>query len=392
MQETSLSSFRELQLLSIIGALSLLAPACSSASSVADEDVGRASAATVIPQIGLPVIVPTSHRPLIGGGTLPTPVDISGLDSQNGMVSGVFGDDIAMSYLKQLAQYPLRSPKASAMLNKLAETPTGVSLISHLARCVLSLSDAPLRVVVGGSAVSTKGGLALATSWLDAPLTDTSKQRWVTACLLAHANNMGEVPIAVSSVSTSSAPLPTSGSRWAYEEGAFFGNLFEHAAIADHWLFSCTGTSAVAYCGDRGASQDIKRRICGRKGGCGFLNVGPCIDVTGGRSTCSGEPYSSCSAGGVDYSEVITVSLQTDVDALSLHPSCAKPAPVPGCDHKACEIGAPLDPACAETSALCGGTTPCLVEDEDDRYEHYCNTVAWDSICVDRAHAAGACP
>jgi hypothetical protein len=209
---------------------------------------------------------------------------------------------------------------------------------------------------------------------------DEKGQRWLTACLMAHTNNLGPVDIAVSGphpVLTSPTTAPSSGEVWTFEEAAFYGNLFLANAPA---MFACSGAGAQASCGDSGISDDLKRRICGHQPErCGFTFTGPCNQIpprTAPRDACSATmPYASCTgAGTVPITEIITVSLRTTNEAFRLHPWCAQPAP--GCTHSTCSVGAPL-------SATCGGR---VCSDDD-----YCCKRAWDAACVAQARSVGLC-
>lgn len=308
-------------------------------------------------------------------------VESRALDSQNALPSGALADGPLRSQLVLLASVRLRSSSGSTRLATLATLPNGPTLIRYVARCALAESDPPLQVRVGGSVVAYPGRLGLARAWAENPglPLDTKGQRWLTACLMAHTNNLGPVDIATSGpheVLTSPSTAPSSGEVWTFEEAGYYGNLFLPNGPA---MFACSGAGAQASCTDSGISDDLQRRICGRQPErCGFTFSGPCNQIpprTAPRDACSlTMPYASCgSAGVVPVAEVITVSLRTK-DAPSLHPWCAQSAP--SCTHGTCSVGGPL-------AATCGGRV--CVDDE------YCCKRAWDSACVAQARAAGLC-
>jgi hypothetical protein len=302
------------------------------------------------------------------------------LDSQNALPSGVLANGPLRAQLVALATLPLRSAGASTKLSALAALPNGPSLIRYVARCALAESDPPLQVRVGGALVAYPGRLGLAREWgYPERSLDGTGQRWVTACLMAHANNLGPVDIAISGLHdrlTSPTTAPSSGEIWPFEEAAFYGNLFSSNGPA---MFACSGAGAQERCDDSGIGRDLERRICGRQPErCGFTFTGPCYEipprVAPTSDACSDSmPYASCgSAGASRYGQVITASLRT-IDGLSLHPWCTGSST---CNHSVCAMGAPLNAACAR--GVCSG-------------DAYCCTRAWDSACVAQARAAGFC-
>lgn len=297
---------------------------------------------------------------------LPTlTTSISALDSQNALPSGALSDPVLRGHLRALgsSRLQLAAPAVQALLL----SARGPVLLKYLARCALSEGDLSL-------SASFPGRLGLAPEWSARLLTESEK-RWMTACLMAHTNDMATVPIAVSGT------LPAfrttgyvTGESYRVEEGAFYGEIFKAQV-----LFACSGVGTQLLCSDRGVSADLQRRLCGTRSAaeCGFTYMGECNKVSGGSliaNVCTTAlPYSDCRGTGERrYSEVITTSLHTDVEALRLHPRCTQSVP-PSCSHNVCTIGAPLASTCS--AGVC-------------KSDDYCCTIAWDSNCV----AAAGCP
>ncbi len=301
------------------------------------------------------------------------------LDSQNSLSSGLLAEPLLLDELSSLANAPLMSAQGQSVLSAISvQAP---ELVDYLARCAIE-EGAEMRVWPPYSAYSAPGRLGLARAWPTRSLT-TKEKRWVTACLMAHTNNLAVVDIGVSGanpyLSAPDAPVDSEPRR--VEEAAFFGNLFDRTP-QEPYLFACSGVGAQSRCGDSGISQDLERRICGHSAVCGFQYLGPCNDLAAagpGSDVCTIDmPYDSCAtpfAG--PFSEVVTVYLKTDADLLQQHPSCGQLAP--SCGHDTCTIGGPLLPACS--GKVCSGP----------RADPYCCSRAWDSSCVAAARRGRAC-
>lgn len=354
-------------------ALGSALPGCSSASltgSTPDEAVGEERLA-----------LPLSYLQAVRAYRLPSLVSISALDSQNAMPSGLLVDPSLRYHLLDLARSRLSAGSPAVAALRAAPGGGGDVLLKYLARCALRESDT---TVLPGY----PGRLGLAYKWQSRGL-DRSEQHWITACLMAHTNNLATVPIAVTGTLPTFSTAGTSTAKaldYPYEEAAFYGNLFENVPQ----LFACSGVGTQASCSDRGVGEDLQRRLCGTSNAsqCGFQYMHECnlpapsgALMAGACSAASpGSPYADCvGAKGVRIAEVITASLRTDAALLGLHPACTQ-TPEPSCSppaHELCTIGARLGAGCS------GGV--CA----DDPY---CCTRIWDSSCVAKARSAGLCP
>ena len=151
------------------------------------------------------------------------------------------------------------------------------------------------------------GELGLATTWATAPLTSQGA-RWVSACLASRVNYYG-IPVSISS--RAPGVLTTSASErraYAYEEGAFWGNVFGSTPA----VFACYHLLTTSH--SRGRARDCAAGHVDSEGyveQCGIIRIiGPC------STACllpllSRDGYSSCGGTlGSGTSETITVFLQ----------------------------------------------------------------------------------
>lgn len=195
------------------------------------------------------------------------------------------------------------SSLSSVDLSGLAGTPDGLDLLRNLVTCALP-ADSSLVVHVGGSDGSSmriSGLIGLAPSWVRRPMS-VVERRWVSACLLARSNALGEsVSISVLGDSRALDASPVESSDFPVEEGAFYGDVF--APVVEQ--FACRGTGSS----DAGGMRD---RLCavadpGRPGLtlCGFTLAGLCATACA-ESTAG--MYSGCLDGlGRGAGQVITV-------------------------------------------------------------------------------------
>ena len=201
--------------------------------------------------------------------------------------------------------------------------PGGAELLSYIATCALE-DGQTLTVMSTGQ--SFPGNLGLATQWANASC-DQSCQGWVSACLLAHANALGQ-EVSISPRGSNASLSWNSGieKKYSYQESAFYGNLFLPAG--QRIMQACSGTGLYeSEPGDDGASEFLQGRICG-SGACEFSFAGLCQDsqITGlpgfGLNVCSSYSdgyYSDCTEidntdidalPGPSHAEVITVYLE----------------------------------------------------------------------------------
>lgn len=137
-------------------------------------------------------------------------------------------------------------------------------LLAYVAVCALA-EDQEL--------AGTRGYYGLATAWADAPC-DGACQRWVSACLLAHANAFSE-PVQISPRGAHpglAAPDPA----FDFQEAAFYGNVFTGDAAALE-MFGCAGRGLFdASQAIDGGDYYLRGRICGVSPACGMINTGLC--------------------------------------------------------------------------------------------------------------------
>jgi hypothetical protein len=137
-------------------------------------------------------------------------------------------------------------------LRALEVSPDAVQILGYVARCALA-SGTELVATIDGETIRFPGLFGFAPSWLQYPIDDRA-QRWMSGCLLAHANHFGvQVPISVRAAGAESTP--TEWAAFPVYEASFFGNLLGDRPV----LFACHGTSpdeALAL------SEDRELRVC----------------------------------------------------------------------------------------------------------------------------------
>lgn len=157
----------------------------------------------------------------------------------------------------------------------LATTDAGREMLRYLALCALA-SDVSL-VLPGPEGQRLPGLYALAPAWADAPL-DPGEQRWVSACLLAHANATGDaVWISLRGLHPGLAWDDAIAADFPIQEAAFYGNLF----AAEPALYACIGRSLF---NGSWATQGsyLHGRVCGvQPESCGLSQTGSCAPLTG---------------------------------------------------------------------------------------------------------------
>jgi hypothetical protein len=131
----------------------------------------------------------------------------------------------------------------------------------------------------------------LAPSWSDSALTD-QEQRWVSACLLAHANKLGR-PVRFSLRAPRGTITPEEAIDYTAQEATYFGDLFG----LEPKRFACIGATINQTAIEEG-------RTCHKSDEeCEFHVLGLCAD------TCSsdGDIFGQCGDDDVTYREVVTV-------------------------------------------------------------------------------------
>jgi hypothetical protein len=172
-----------------------------------------------------------------------------------------------------------------------------------------------------------EGRYGLASSWTTsalAPLSPSpetvSKQRWVSACLLALLNFEGwEVPVMLTGQHPNLQHAPTpENADFQMVDGTFWGNLFVQSATATIPAFACVSDDFWDSCGTL-SNALMTSRVCDDvPGACQVAVLGRCSGDAAGPGPCqSSDPQTywgpwDCDGDGVTYLEAITVVLKND--------------------------------------------------------------------------------
>ena len=195
----------------------------------------------------------------------------------------------------------------------------GAEHLEYLALCAL---DEGTELVAGGQ--HYPGLFGLGAEWVDEGCGE-SCQRWISACVLAHANAYG-VPVEMSL--RGSHP----GLRWdeqissefTLQEAAFYGNVFAVAGVDSvrRPLYACIGRALIAWDDDEEEHPDtsleyLEKRICGT-GDCGLKSTGPCTAPVEPGSICTHDAgwegyYADCEGESESYSNPFPVPVYPEV-------------------------------------------------------------------------------
>lgn len=189
----------------------------------------------------------------------------------------------------------------------MGSTQAARKVLAYAVGCALA-STQTVSFTVSGTTFTDTGGLGIVPGWTTSPLTAT-QAAWVSACVIAHANELSTVIwISVRGVHASLAPTTTEQADYRIEEGAFWGNLFvDRGPIAG---YSCNGVDQSA----NDTYAELPERDCAQWDGvsgsymspCGLGYAGPC----GNACTTATAPYAGCSfRGGAAASAVVTTFL-----------------------------------------------------------------------------------
>lgn len=141
----------------------------------------------------------------------------------------------------------------------------GRALLRYATICALAPED---ELVAGGDRFA--GFYGLAPEWASGACGDAC-QRWVSACLLAHANANG-TPFEISLRGDHPALAAGDAARaeLTYQEAAYYGNVFQRD------LHACWGADA-GHASPSDAERFLAGRVCGQVyGECGLVTAGPC--------------------------------------------------------------------------------------------------------------------
>jgi hypothetical protein len=269
--------------------------------------------------------------------------------SLNGLPPGIITDAAVQAEMAELAGGPVSDT------TPLTDTRDGRTLLGYLATCALGDGASFVSTASDGARYQFEGHLALAPGWAYGAIT-ASQGRWISACLLAHANLYAQ---AVSIDLHGAHPALDGQVAEGYDEqeAAFYGDLFVTGGA-----YACIGASASD-------PEGIPQRVCGRTEECKFTITGTCAPGSEEAVCESGsEYYETCETDEADVTmaEVITVYTRPGVFGND-HV----------CSHAPDVEGWPLAKSCsAVTDAVC--TT-----------DPYCCEVAWDAACVDLVPTQG---
>ncbi len=196
--------------------------------------------------------------------------EASGKLSSNGLV-------LNAQTLSRLSADPLSDSPAAI---DLAATEDGRVLLEYVAQCALE-EDATLQV----GDLTLYGALGLAPGWRD-DRCDDGCQRWVSACLLAHANAGGtSVPIWLRADHPAIGAAPDDSAGYTYQEAAFYGDVFAADGEAPA-LHACVGrgplgdldTGETVQILDESVEEYFHHRMCILEDQCGIEPTGLCGD------------------------------------------------------------------------------------------------------------------
>jgi hypothetical protein len=227
----------------------------------------------------------------------------------------------------------------------LLSTQEGRELLRYIVRCALPPGEA-LKASYGGVTYQFQGAIGLASDWLSSPLS-LSGQRWMTACLLAHANGYGmEVPISLRGFHPALQATEEELDTFTVEEATYYGNIFVTGGSsivttyqgddegggatttydASAAMYACAGSTLSAQCGSS-AETFRPQRSCGTNSMCALQLVGKCANapaakphackykVWGMNAYCYGALSSNNGqwpAGSQVHAEAITVYLRPE--------------------------------------------------------------------------------
>lgn len=217
---------------------------------------------------------------------------------------------------------------AAAALAPVLSRSDGLEHLSYLSLCALDRgTELAVTDPSDGSTVRFPGLYGLAPGWVDGTCGETC-QRWVSACLLAHANAFGDsVMISMRGDNPALVWDDAIETDYPLQEGAFYGNAFAPPdAIGQRPVYACLGRALISFdsAGDAVPTSDnyLTRRICSTGAPCGLIEAGPChLDAAAGSSCgadagqkgfygdCRGAPAGDLSSTAIVYPEVVTTYL-----------------------------------------------------------------------------------
>lgn len=258
-----------------------------------------------------------------GGGTGSTSDPAGGKLSSNGLA-------LDMEILSELEAGPLGFWQSST---EAVVDPDSLAIFDetggpeHMEYLVLCALDEGTEMVIGDSRY--RGLFGLAPEWVEEGC-DESCQKWLSACLLAHANHYGvAVTVSLRGAHPGLAWDAGIAEEFTLQEAAFYGNIFQvdgdDPVDLERPLYACSGRALIAWDEDpehHETSLDyLQKRVCGSGSSCGLNNTGPCVYPIESESICRQDAgwegyYANCEGENYDdpflvpvYPEVITTYL-----------------------------------------------------------------------------------
>jgi hypothetical protein len=227
---------------------------------------------------------------LLAGCEATSEVDESraGLGPRMGMTHN--GLDPRVMFLPEVDDVLARPLAQNDYVKKLLGRPGGKFFLYDAAKCALPWGT---RVSVQGPLgnYTLEGLLGLAPAWATRAPTPSEKG-WITACLLAHLNGLGEtVSISVRGANPGISPIGTlEAQQYSWQEAGFWGEIRNPDVLADdgsgttkgHQFFACYGAALEQLCVN--PAEAVRKRICAQPGAvpnCKVTVVGPCGDFDG---------------------------------------------------------------------------------------------------------------
>jgi hypothetical protein len=179
-------------------------------------------------------------------------------------------------------------------------TEAGRKLVQYLVECALPVGHSITKYVLLQGTFTFEGRVGLAPEW-ETGACGPDCQQWVSACLLARTNALGET-VAIEMVASHPAigDTRTAPTTYPYEEAGFYGNLFANPPRA----YTCQGRQVV--------EASHHGRLCGLTPweSCGFQNlVGTCY-APGSCGGMAGDSYIDCEDdAGTSYRTITTFTM-----------------------------------------------------------------------------------
>lgn len=169
----------------------------------------------------------------------------------------------------------------------------GQGFLKYLVRCTFP-PNTEAQLKLPSTTLSFDGGIGLAPAWAERPLS-LSEQRWVSACLFALTNKLGQtVPVDLRGAHPQVGDTTDEEKRdYPLHEGGYFGNIFAPEPVAyvcegaDHNRMRDLPIGQVRRCAEPSGESTPEGRPLSE---CGFVITGPCSSHE--NFTVNGEPFS----------------------------------------------------------------------------------------------------